>query len=275
MVVETKVTKRVFLLSPAHCGGQRAQMVLRGEFALARELRRSGVSIGEVFAFLSGLYFRGKLAYARAFAKPQEALVITPNRGLVPIDTVVTARDIEKFAEVDIDHADARYSEPLRRDLRALSVDIAVLLGSIATAKYVVPIREILGERLMVPAEFAGRGDMSRGGLLLRHARARKELTYESIASAARHGKRPQKLVRLNRAQITAAARAVCERIFSSGARGVLFVDWSGAELVRLGEPPADVKELIAGKKQRGAVGSFVGRNGVLIARGTPAKATR
>jgi hypothetical protein len=188
--------RRVFLLSPAHCGGKRAQMVLRPEaqFPLARQLRGEGAPLGEVFAFLSGLYFRGKLAYVRAFAEPADSLVITPDRGLLPIDTVVTRSDIVAFGEVDISDGDSRYTEPLLRDLRALGEASAVLLGSIATAKYVVPLREVLGERLLVPVDFAGRGDMSRGGLLLRHADARHELGYESIASAARHGPRPAKL---------------------------------------------------------------------------------
>jgi hypothetical protein len=188
--------RRVFLLSPAHCGGQRARMLLRSEsrFPLAQQLRRSGAPVGEVFAFLSSLYFRGKLAYVRAFAAPQESLVITPNRGLVPVDTVITHRDVEAFGEVDIADGDARYTSPLLSDLERLEADVAILLGSIATAKYVVPLEQVLGERLMIPVEFAGRGDMSRGGLLLRHARAGRELIYESIASAARHGPRPAKL---------------------------------------------------------------------------------
>ena len=41
------------------------------EFDLARRLRGPNrVTIGEVFTFLSGLYFRGKIAYANAFARP-------------------------------------------------------------------------------------------------------------------------------------------------------------------------------------------------------------
>ena len=39
------------------------------EFPLALQLRSvEGATIGEVFSFLSGLYFRGKLTYARAHA---------------------------------------------------------------------------------------------------------------------------------------------------------------------------------------------------------------
>ena len=82
---------RIFLLSPAHCGGLRARMVLseRASFDLAQRVRAgAGAPLGEVFSFLSGLYFRGKLAYARAFASPADGrsgvFVITPTDGLRP-----------------------------------------------------------------------------------------------------------------------------------------------------------------------------------------------
>ena len=262
--------RRTFLLSPAHCGGERARMLLRKEaqFALAQRLRREGAPIGEVFAFLSGLYFRGKLAYANAFARPGDALVITPNRGLLPVETVVTHADVEKFGEVDIDGDDPRYVRPLSRDAGKIETE-AVLLGSIATAKYVEPLQRVLGARLLVPSEFAGRGDMSRGGLLLRHAHAGRELTYVPIAEARRHGPRPPKLRRFTRAEIAAAAEEACEALFSTEeVTGVAFIDRSGAELVHLGEKVAEVSALLAGKKPRGVSASFVGRSGVLLARG-------
>ena len=43
-----------------------------------------------------------------------------------------------------------------------------VLLGSVASPKYVDVLTDIFGHRLRFPIEFVGRGDMSRGGLLLR-----------------------------------------------------------------------------------------------------------
>ena len=72
------------------------------------------MSLGEVFTFLSGLYFRGKLAYANAFARPDvsRVLVITPTRGLVPAATRVTLTDLREFAEVDIEESDPRYRKP-------------------------------------------------------------------------------------------------------------------------------------------------------------------
>jgi hypothetical protein len=195
---------RTFLLSPAFAGGRRAQMLLseRAQFDLARRLHREEtVSLGEVFTFLSGLYFRGKLAYANAFARPDlsRVLVITPTRGLVPAATPVTLPDLREFAEVDIAETDPRYRRPLERDLRRLMKRLTphcevVLLGSVATSKYVSVLLDILQERIHFPADFVGRGDMSRGGLLLRSAVDGIELDYIPVHGAVRKGKRPPKL---------------------------------------------------------------------------------
>jgi hypothetical protein len=196
------------LLSPAHCGGERARLIFNpaAHFDLAVRLRAaSGAPLGEVFAFLSGLYFRGKLAYAEAFARPPAGqggvLVITPTDGLVPAEEAVDSARLRRFAEVDIDAGNARYVEPLLRDARRLAPLLGargdvVLLGSIATGKYLDPLLEVFGERLCFPADFVGRGDMSRGGLLLRCARAGAELDYVRVRGAARRGARPPRLLR-------------------------------------------------------------------------------
>ncbi len=50
--------KRIFLLSPANAGGERAAMLLRAgaAFPLAREIQSErGAPLGEVFRFASGL----------------------------------------------------------------------------------------------------------------------------------------------------------------------------------------------------------------------------
>ena len=195
---------RTFLLSPAYAGGRRARMLLNegADFELARRLRNDeGVSLGEAFTFLSGLYFRGKLAYANVFARPDlsRVLVITPTRGLVPAASPITLADLREFAEVDIQDDDPRYRKPLARDLRRLVRQLTprceiVLLGSVATGKYVNVLLQILRERIQFPAEFVGRGDMSRGGLLLRCAVDRTELVYIPVRGAVRKGKRPPKL---------------------------------------------------------------------------------
>jgi hypothetical protein len=197
---------RVFLLSPAYAGGRRAQMIMseRAQFDLAQRLRsEKPPTLGEVFTFLSGLYFRGKLAYANAFAparrRRSSVLVITPTRGLVPAASAIGLADLCEFAEVDIHENDPRYRAPLERDVQRLAKKLPpdaeiVLLGSIATAKYVDILLEHFGQRLCFPADFVGRGDMSRGGLLLRCAVDRSELKYISVAGAIRKGKRPPKL---------------------------------------------------------------------------------
>jgi hypothetical protein len=193
---------RVFLLSPANCGGERAQLLFsnRASFPLARRLREGGgVALGEVMTFVSGLYFRGKLAYAETFGIP---LVITPDAGLRPADAPVTLTMLRASARVDIDAANPRYRRPLEQSARAVASllkpdDTITLLGSIASDKYVNVLLAIFGERLTFPADFVGRGDMSRGGLLLRCVRAGRELDYVPVAGAIRHGVRPPKLERL------------------------------------------------------------------------------
>jgi hypothetical protein len=201
---------RIFLLSPANTGGPRARLIT-GETAsseLALRLRRDGLALGEVFSFISGLYFRGKLAYVQAFASAPpgmpEALVITSCRGLVPAARPVTIADLRDMFAVPLEATHERYRRPLLRDARRLA-DLAgadceiVLLGSIATSKYVEPLLEILGERLLVPLDFIGRGDLSRGGLMLRCARSGIQLKYVSAATAARRGPRPARLPKLAR----------------------------------------------------------------------------
>jgi hypothetical protein len=204
-------TRRVFLLSPANCGGVRAQMIMSpaAGFDLACRLRSAeGAPLGNVFSFVSGLYFRGKLAYARRFARPPDptepvsaggVLVITPNAGLRAADTPVTLRSFAAFAAVSIDVGNPIYRRPLERAARALLRAVGsdceiVLLGSIASGKYVEVLQPIVGDRLVFPPAFVGRGDMSRGGLMLRSVAASEELAYAPVAGAVRHGQRPPKL---------------------------------------------------------------------------------
>jgi hypothetical protein len=190
----------IFLLSPARCDGKRAKILLNpsATFPLAMRLREvEGAPIGEVFAFLSGLYFRGKLAYAGAFG-PRSSYVITTDRGLVHPHTRVTRADLEAFGCVDLADAGEEFLVPLARDAERIAREapneLIVLLGSIATKKYVDPLLRVFGERLVFPTDFVGRGDMSRGGLLLRHVESGQELEYTPVATAVRHGKRPPKL---------------------------------------------------------------------------------
>jgi hypothetical protein len=180
----------------------------RAEFDLAVRLRSEGATLGDVFAFISGLYFRGKFAYSSAFAAPPArvsgSLVITAGRGLLPPATRITLGDMRSIADVPIDLANPLYRDPLVRDARNLFQAIpgdcnVVLLGSIATSKYLEPLIDIFGSRLLFPSDFVGRGDMSRGGLMLRCAREGTELDYIPAPAAIRRGARPPKLPKLNR----------------------------------------------------------------------------
>ena len=199
---------RIFLLSPANAGGVRAKMIMseNARFILARRLRNDGLPLGELFSFISGLYFRGKLAYARTFASPPVGVpgifVITAGHGLVSPDALMTHGEMVEIADVPVDAADARYRVPLERDAQELLRKAGkrcevVLLGSIATAKYVEPLLGVFDERLLFPSAFVGRGDMSRGGLMLRSVREGAELGYEPVCSAIRHGPRPPKLPKI------------------------------------------------------------------------------
>jgi hypothetical protein len=210
------VTNRIFLLSPANCGGARARQALssNAQFALAAALRSTdGAPLGELFSFVSGLYFRGKLTYARRFARPAEpdnpvvgngVHIITATAGLRGPDTLVTRAAVQAFGKGDIDASNARYRRPLEASARALLAEVGadcevILLGSVASPKYVDILTAIFGARLLFPIAFVGRGDMSRGGLLLRHASDGIELDYVPVLGATLHGSRPPRLAPLKR----------------------------------------------------------------------------
>jgi hypothetical protein len=172
------------------------------------------------------LYFRGKLAYARRFARPPDptdslvaggVLVITPNAGLRAADTPVTLRSFQAFASTDINVANAAYRTPLERAARAVLSAVGpdcevVLLGSVASGKYVDLLLPIFGDRLMFPIHFVGRGDMSRGGLLLRCVTAGLELEYVPLKGAIRHGQRPPRLEPLRTTKLTTTSKSSKER---------------------------------------------------------------
>jgi hypothetical protein len=197
---------RIFLLSPASCGGKRAALLFnnRAEFDIAKRVRKEpGAPLGEVFSFLSGLYFRGKLTYAREFQNPPPRRapgiqIITPTDGLYSSGTLVTLRDLQRFAAVPIDAGESRYRHPLERDAAKIAERIGprcqvVLLGSVATGKYVDVLLPIFGERLVFPKEFLGHGDMARGGMLLQRAASGVELTYMRVSDPSRLGLKPTK----------------------------------------------------------------------------------
>src|SRR5207237_3674928 len=118
----SSVVSRVFLLSPARIGGPRSSLLLRptANFDLAVRLRRGEATIGEIYTFISGLYFRGKVAYAGAFASPPDrvppALTIVPGVGLLPLATPINERQLRSIGDVSIDRDPHTFRDALLRD---------------------------------------------------------------------------------------------------------------------------------------------------------------
>ena len=196
---------RVFLLSPAKAGGRRYSILTSDEasFELALKFRAGSATLGEIYSFISGLYFRGKIAYAAAFSsvpgQSSNALVIVPGLGLLPPQTVFSPEQLRATAQIDVDEDNPIHHDTLLA--AAGSIDRAtghqcsfVLLGSIASAKYTTALLKVLDRRLLFPAEFVGRGDMSRGGIMLRSAASGEELTYIPVSGAQLRGPRPARL---------------------------------------------------------------------------------
>jgi hypothetical protein len=194
------MTPRIFLLSPASLRGIRARQVTspRAGFDIAVRYRsEEGVAIADAFAFMSALYFRGKIAYARHFAVPSPNVdgngiyIIAPGFGLVGPDWRIDARRMKTLRRTDVDLSARNYVRPLREQARALATALesdaeVILLGSVATGKYVDVLWPVFGARLRFPSVFAGLGDMSRGGLMLRAVRENRELDYVSLDAPRR-----------------------------------------------------------------------------------------
>jgi hypothetical protein len=170
---------------------------------LALRLRNSSVSLGEVFSFISGLYFRGKLTYAERFKNPPQGVagvhIITATSGLLLPEEPMTLTRLKSISASQVEAENPEYRRPLDRDAcrlrELLEPDTqVVLLGSIATEKYAHPLLEVFGARLLFPRDFVGRGDMSRGGLLLRCCSEGSPLEYVQVLGTTRRGRRPPKL---------------------------------------------------------------------------------
>jgi len=184
----------VFLLSPVNLRGRRGAMLFdpAAQFQLARELRSAqGAELGELFSFVSSLYFRGKLAYARAFGRAplgqQAAYVISAGGGLCQPEERFSLVRLQGWAKVSIHHDNPHFTAPLIRHASELLERSGkdtrfVLLGSVASDKYVAPLLDVFGPALLFPEQFAGLGDMSRGALLLRAVRDRQELAYARVS---------------------------------------------------------------------------------------------
>ena len=195
--VSPSVSGTIFLLSPADCSGKRAEDLLnpRATFPLARRLHGGEqVTLGEAFSFMSQLYFRGKLAYARAFADPPRGVrgihVIAPGVGLMEPDAPIRPGALRKMATVPIDPREPRYRDSLESSASELASSLdgqaeVVFLGSIATSKYLDVLRDPFGTRLRVPRELIGKGTLSRGSILLRSAASDHRLTHVTVDQAS------------------------------------------------------------------------------------------
>ena len=231
----------VFLLSPAFCGGRRAAILLnpKSPAVTSQALRAGQLTLGAAFAFMSGLYFRGKLSYAERFG---QACVITPTRGLQPPSMPFNLAALREFAVGEVSVDNPIYRTALERDVHAMVKQMkrgtqVVLLGSVASGKYVDILLPILGNRLRYPTSFVGRGDMSRGGLLLRCAASGEELEYGRLTAGARpRGPRPPKLDPLSRVRVSLGHEAIC----SHGDRAGGVVELAASSTARAGAPGAE-----------------------------------
>jgi hypothetical protein len=150
--------------------------------------------LGEVFSFLSGLYFRGKLEYARVFARAaggdaREVHIITMTDGLVSPDAVISSADLERYA--DYQGSAPATTSPLEATVRALRDRVGsdaevVLLGSVGTGKYTDVLVPILGRQLLFPPDVLHAGQLARGAIFLRRAQAGQELEYVPVADIVR-----------------------------------------------------------------------------------------
>jgi hypothetical protein len=179
---------RLFLLSPADCAGARARVLCRAnaDFPLARAVQRGEAPLGDVFSFLSGLYFRGKLTYASCFGT-SPPLIITSADGLRTPECPVASGDLARWAATPVALDSFAYRQALTRDAKRLAASrpagaTVVLLGSLATPRYLAILEPIFTTALRVPRELIGRGDMSRGAILLRAVRDQRELEYVPAA---------------------------------------------------------------------------------------------
>ena len=153
--------RRIFLLSPANASGIKGQRLLGSttQSDLGLRLRDGGAPLGEVYRFISSLYFRGKIEYAQRFQNPPSGVAgvqIITGAGLMLPETVVTLGELQRISAVSIDAKNKSYRRALDCDLLRLreqlgsDIDV-VLLGSIATSKYIEPVQAVFGKRLLFP----------------------------------------------------------------------------------------------------------------------------
>ena len=112
------MSQRVFLLSPANTSGERARQLLspRAKSDAAQLYRtEEGVPIAIAFAFMSALYFRGKITYAIHFGGVENTFVIAPGFGLVPPTWCITEERMKTLSRTPVDVRKRNYRKPLER----------------------------------------------------------------------------------------------------------------------------------------------------------------
>lgn len=192
---------RIFLLSPATAHGARAKTLLAPEprSPVATQLASAdGMPLGQIFTYLSGLYFNGKLTYARHYSTPPPSLgrtgiyIITMTDGILTPEHRIGLDDLQRYAAAEKQTEDGRRA--LETSARALAETIGprcdvVFMGSVASDKYTAIIEPVFGRRLLFPPELVGRGQLGRGALLFRCVRENRELDYVPLADLVDRGR--------------------------------------------------------------------------------------
>jgi hypothetical protein len=125
--------------------------------------------------------------------------------GSAPLDGAVDSIGLRALLAGDgrRDHRDGRQSRLDEADVDDALQRVRYLAYAVSGAdgdpspgahrgrSYVDPLVRAFGYRLFFPPDFVGRGDMSRGGLMLRAASSGEELTYALVEGTTLHGPRP------------------------------------------------------------------------------------
>ena len=237
-------TPRIFLLSPASTDGLRAQQLTspRAGFGAAERYRSpEGVTIEEAFTFMSSLYFRGKIGYARHFAAPPPELALgsrttaswssLPASGWCRRACRITPEEMKKLRRTPVDLKSRAYCAPMKKhveQLRDLAPDgLGGAPGQRRDRQVRGPAAAGPRDRLLFPRDFAGAGDMKRGGMMLRAVREDRELSLRHPRRAppprprlkllAGSGSRPQELLHRSRQPAQSRARPAQVSTLSGG----------------------------------------------------------
>ena len=144
------------------------------------------------------------MTYAERFGRPPPGLsgglVISPVEGLRFLHEPVTLERLRGWADVPIDAANPRFTRPLvraRRRSRAgprRAAPASCCWAAWPPTNTSSPCPRSSATTCCSRRTSSAAGDMSRGALLLRAARAGQELAYAPVEGARRHGPRAPRL---------------------------------------------------------------------------------